>query len=56
MLNYNTIMDVDIITKEIQECYDGTKDSRDNPYYRGCNDAYVHLIRFLKREDIKNTI
>ena len=39
-----------MIEKEIKECYDATKTQRDDPYYRGLNDAYLHLLRVLGNE------
>lgn len=43
-------MDIDIIIKKIQEGYDGIKSSRNNPYYRGCNDVYIHPLRVIERD------
>jgi len=38
------------IIKEIQECFNNTKDwdeyTNMKKYYKGCNDAYLHLLRF----------
>ena len=38
------------IKKEIQECYNATKDyqnSKNPNYYRGLHDAYAHLLRVI---------